>query len=415
MIKIEFDGATDAGRVRTNNEDSYATQYIDDESRVLCLVIDGIGGYEGGEVAAELTRQTVINYLEEHRDGSLVERLKAAMTAANNEIVTQAAASPQLSSMGCVATAAIIDPADRTLTIAHVGDTRLYRYSDGKLVKLTHDHSVVGYREESGQLTELEAMHHPNRNLIERSLGEGFHMADDPNFLEAAKYPVDESCTLLLCSDGLCDMITSAEMIEELRRPDPLNDIALRLIGKANDAGGRDNVTVVLARITVSKLQSAIAGDADSTADITVTDTTIMPATDTAKDTDEIHSYTQTEQPGPIEILLGQNPGQRKLSSVTPRNIAIALCAAILVFFCGYMAAIAVAKVKADNIQAELDVCRKTLQTNKTEISLLKDSIDNQQKLIDALKSASDLPITDPSVMPADDDMSTASTDGSNL
>lgn len=400
MIKIEFDGATDTGRVRTNNEDSYAVQYIDDESRVLCLVIDGIGGYEGGEVAAEITRQTVINYLEEHREGSLVERLKAAMTAANNEIVTRASASPQLGSMGCVATAAIIDPEDSTLTIAHVGDTRLYRYADGQLVKLTHDHSIVGYREETGQLTELEAMRHPNRNLIERSLGERFHMADDQNFLEAAKYPVDSSCTLLLCSDGLCDMITSAAMVEELQRDLPLNDIALRLIHKANDAGGRDNVTVALARITVGRpVVAQTAPDSTNTSD-SDSDSTTRAASGPAGD-----STTRTvsgpagdnSQAGPagetraeartVEIPLDEVKGSRRTMQLSPRNIALAVCVAVLVFFGGYMAAIAVAKVKSDNIQAELDVCRKSLKTSQEETTALKDSLDRQQITIEQLKA----------------------------
>lgn len=249
-IKVDFAGATHVGMVRANNEDTFVARLIDDEARVLCVVIDGMGGTEGGEVAAQIAAQTVFESLDTNRQGSSVARLKQALTLANNNICEQARSDARLHGMGCVATAAIIDPESKILSIVHIGDSRLYIYSDGKLTKLTHDHSTVGYREEVGLLTEEEAMHHPNRNLVERCLGYEMHQPDDANFLDAANYAIDTDCRLLLCSDGLCDMITSANMAEVLAMDlNPL-ETADTLIDRANGAGGRDNVTVVVATIT---------------------------------------------------------------------------------------------------------------------------------------------------------------------
>ena len=130
--------------------------------------------------------------------------------------------------------------------MVHVGDTRLYQFYGNALLKISHDHSLIGYREEIGNLTEEEAMIHPDRNLINRLVGDAFHQVDDKNFIEAATFPLLPNSTLLLCSDGLCDMITSSEMSSVLKQRISLNDKAKELIRLANDKGGEDNITVVL-------------------------------------------------------------------------------------------------------------------------------------------------------------------------
>ena len=123
----------------------------------------------------------------------------------------------------------------------------IYRYENGNLEKITHDHSLVGYREEIGELTEEEAMNHPQRNIIDRLLGDIPHSTTDRNFFEAAKYPLDENTQLLFCSDGLTDLVTSAEIREILDQRISIQEKTKRLIDKANAKGGKDNITVVLA------------------------------------------------------------------------------------------------------------------------------------------------------------------------
>jgi hypothetical protein len=130
--------------------------------------------------------------------------------------------------------------------MAHVGDTRLYQYANGTLTKLSHDHSLVGYREEIGELTEEEAMKHPQRNVIGRDVGSSLLEGNGGNHIEAETFPLIPNSFLMLCSDGLCDMLTSEQMKVELRKEVPVNKRVELLIRAANKAGGRDNITVVM-------------------------------------------------------------------------------------------------------------------------------------------------------------------------
>ena len=130
--------------------------------------------------------------------------------------------------------------------MAHVGDSRLYGFHNGELKKLSHDHSLIGYREEIGDLTEEEAMHHPHRNVIGRDVGSQKHKANDDDFIEAQVFPLLPNTTLLFCSDGLTDMITSSKIASILRQKTGLEEKADALINAALEAGGKDNVTVVL-------------------------------------------------------------------------------------------------------------------------------------------------------------------------
>jgi len=249
MFNISFSGKTDIGRKRKNNEDAFVAQYIWDNNHALCVVIDGVGGYEGGEVAAEIAQKTIVEYLEKYTNGERLDLLKQAVVEANNEIVKQGDIQRQFANMSCVLTACLIQTEKKLINMVHVGDTRLYQYHAGKLKKLSHDHSLVGYREEIGNLTEDEAMKHPQRNIIERSVGDVLHQIDDENFLEAAAFPLLPNSTLLLCSDGLCDMLKSMEMVSVLRKEISLEEKVQDLIDFANDKGGKDNITVVLAEV----------------------------------------------------------------------------------------------------------------------------------------------------------------------
>ena len=246
---VSFAGNTDLGMVRTNNEDSFLVQKIWDNDHILAVVIDGVGGYEGGEVAAGIARNSILDYLCENREGEKSELLKRAVVYANNRIYEERMLNPQLANMSCVLTASLIDAAKGFVSMAHVGDTRLYQYCDGNLTKLSHDHSLVGYREEIGDLTEEEAMRHPQRNIISRDVGSRMLLETEEEYVEVESYPLLSGSVLMLCSDGLCDMITSATMAAVLATDVPADVKVDELISRANNAGGRDNVTVVVVEI----------------------------------------------------------------------------------------------------------------------------------------------------------------------
>lgn len=243
---ISFFGKSDMGRVRINNEDAFVAQTLWDDNTILAVAIDGVGGYEGGEVAADIARKTIPEFLKVSPNGERLELLKQAVTAANNAIFEARQEEGGFPHMSCVLTAAIIDVDHRQISMAHVGDSRLYSFREGELKKLSHDHSLVGYREEIGDLTEEQAMHHPQRNIINRDVGSESHKVNDNDFIEADVFPLLPNTTLLFCSDGLTDLVTSAIIREILGRDAALNEKADALIATANAEGGKDNITVVL-------------------------------------------------------------------------------------------------------------------------------------------------------------------------
>lgn len=246
MGTITFFGNTDMGQIRSNNEDAFIAQHIWDEKHILAVAIDGVGGYEGGEIAASLAQKSIVEYLESYSNGERLELLKQAVIFANNRIYSERKNLPQYSSMSCVLTAILVETECRRINMAHIGDTRLYQYANGEIVKLSHDHSLVGYREEIGELTEEEAMKHPQRNVIGRDVGSQFLENSGNDYIEVESFPLIPNSILLLCSDGLCDMITSEQMKIELEKDLPVKDKVENLITAANNAGGKDNVTVVL-------------------------------------------------------------------------------------------------------------------------------------------------------------------------
>ena len=244
--KIAFYGKTDIGRQRTNNEDALVVEFLDPET-VLAIAIDGVGGYEGGEVAAEIAQKEIPDYLKKFNRGERLELLKQAVISANNSIYEHRLLDAARANMSCVLTAALIDTKRKVIDMVHVGDTRMYQFHHGELIKISHDHSLVGYREEIGDLTEEEAMHHPQRNVISREVGSERHEVEDPDFLEAEEFPLLPDTTFLLCSDGLTDLITSSQISFILEQQLSLETKVQKLIDAANEAGGKDNVTVVLA------------------------------------------------------------------------------------------------------------------------------------------------------------------------
>ncbi|WP_332369192.1 serine/threonine-protein phosphatase [Spirosoma telluris] len=181
-------------------------------------------------------------------NGNPLSMLREAVVFANNQINHQRQQELRLAQMCCVLTAAVADSQSGKLYFVHVGDTRLYRYRQGVLEKLTYDHSLVGVREDANELTEAEAMQHPRRNEILRDVGSMAHRVDDPDFLESGETDFLPGDQLLLCSDGLTDMITQAQIKAVLDQKLTLEQQTAELIRLANEEGGNDNITVVLAK-----------------------------------------------------------------------------------------------------------------------------------------------------------------------
>ncbi|HTL46074.1 MAG TPA: protein phosphatase 2C domain-containing protein [Vicinamibacterales bacterium] len=232
-------GASDPGLQREINED----RYHEDPIRGLFIVVDGIGGQAAGEKAAETALSMVRTRLE--RETGLVEdRVREAIGLANDHIYRLASSRPEWRGMACVLTVAVASEGD--VVIGHVGDTRLYKLRAGRVTKLTRDHSPVGEREDAGQLTEREAMQHPRRNEVFRDVGSEAHRPDDAGFIDVVRHPFEADAALLLCSDGLTDQVPSAAIArivgEFAGRP---REVVRALVQAANDAGGKDNVTVV--------------------------------------------------------------------------------------------------------------------------------------------------------------------------
>lgn len=240
-----FFGITDKGKRRELNEDTFIVQELPGKGLVLACVIDGVGGYNGGEVAAEIARAVI---LEHARDLSknIVETLQTAVVAANERIQQRRNEDDAHANMACVLTCAIADIKNNKLYYSHVGDTRLYLLRDATLVKISKDHSAVGFLEESGRLSEDDAMRHPRRNEVNKALGFEAGIADVADYIETGESPFLPGDIILLCSDGLSDMISSATITSILNKQKPLALRAKGLVEAANEAGGHDNITAVL-------------------------------------------------------------------------------------------------------------------------------------------------------------------------
>jgi serine/threonine protein phosphatase PrpC len=238
--KLRCAGASDPGRVRHNNEDAFHM----DAERGIFLVVDGIGGQAAGEKAAEIALGRVRARLE-RQTGTAEQRVREAITMANNEIFKAAQGNPEWRGMACVLTVAVLE--NGSAVVGHVGDSRLYQIRGAEIRKITHDHSPVGEREDNRELSEADAMRHPRRNEVFRDVGSEEHSPDDAGFIEVQRIPFEPDSALLLCSDGLSDLVPSAEIRDAVERNAANPEAAVgALIAAANDAGGKDNVTVVL-------------------------------------------------------------------------------------------------------------------------------------------------------------------------
>jgi serine/threonine protein phosphatase PrpC len=239
MPRILSAGLTDQGNVRGNNEDRF---HIDDQ-RGIYMVVDGMGGQAAGEEAAEIAVKTMRARLERATESPDL-RIREAIALANNAIFEAANGNPHWHGMACVLTVALVE--DGAVTVGHVGDSRLYLVRPGKIEKITSDHSPVGEREDAGDLTEEAAMKHPRRNEVYRDVGSVTRTPDDPDFIDVRtiKFPSDGA--LLLCSDGLSDVLPARRILQIVESNAGDCAAAVKTLVKEAVADGKDNVSVVL-------------------------------------------------------------------------------------------------------------------------------------------------------------------------
>jgi serine/threonine protein phosphatase PrpC len=232
-------GATDVGRQRQANEDRFHV----DTARGVFIVVDGVGGHAAGGQAADSALAALCGRLN-RETGSVPDRVREAITIANNEVHRLASTRPDWRGMACVLTVAVVDGGHAV--VGHVGDSRLYRLRAGEIEKVTPDHSPVGEREDANELSELEAMHHPRRNEVYRDVGSEPHALEDQDFVFLTTIDLPSDAALLLCSDGLTDLVPS-DTIREIAAAyaGAPPEVVRHLIDAANAAGGKDNVTAV--------------------------------------------------------------------------------------------------------------------------------------------------------------------------
>ena len=268
MADYEIVCLSDTGKVRGGNEDAVAAE----PALGLAILADGMGGYAAGEVASRMAVDEVRSELTSAlphlllKSGaelgqSIVEDLRFAANRANESIVKLAGRESDYEGMGSTLVIAVLS-ADR-IHIGHLGDSRAYRFADGRIQQLTRDHCWIDEQIEAGNLP-AEAIADPRyKNIVTRALG-----IEDEVDLEVHEHPAAHGDIFLLCSDGLTDMVTDAEMESILAVNESLTGRAQRLVDTANGNGGKDNISVILMRASVepptgwaAKLMRRLHGD----------------------------------------------------------------------------------------------------------------------------------------------------------
>ena len=249
-MRVKLVCCTDTGQVREHNEDYIAG----DESLGLAVLADGMGGYQAGEVASEMAVKIIIKQLHaplkkmhrvkhraNYRYHSATVLLEQAVLTANKVIYHLAEQETHYQGMGTTVVAVLFH--NNFMSIAHVGDSRLYRLRGNKIRQITKDHSVNQELIDCGIYTPEQARHSPSKHLVTRALG--VHKKVN---VEIQEESLNSQDTYLLCSDGLSDMLTDSEMQAILNKADTLEQAAQVLIDAANAKGGKDNISLMLVR-----------------------------------------------------------------------------------------------------------------------------------------------------------------------
>jgi protein phosphatase len=237
---LQAAAATDVGMRRKGNEDRFAL----DPTLGLFLVADGMGGHTAGQVASELAADAVMRAVQalDGASGTLSERLRAAIGAANRAIFTTAQQRPEYAGMGTTVVALLAD--GERAALAHVGDSRAYLVRGDRIRQLTDDHSIVGELLRRKEISEAAAREHPHRHVLTRALG--VRPAVEPDLAELTPSPGD---VFVLCSDGLTNHLDDSEIAKHVADGGDLEEICDGMVELANQRGGEDNITVVAARV----------------------------------------------------------------------------------------------------------------------------------------------------------------------
>jgi PPM family protein phosphatase len=259
---MEFAASSDKGRIRANNEDNFAVA----SDLNLFVLSDGMGGYASGEVASKIAVDTVVGHVREaesnlslsfygtphHGASQPARRLASAISLANSEIRAAAEKDQARRGMGATIVALILH--ENRVSIAHVGDSRAYRLRHGSLEQLTDDHSFVADQVRHGRMTQAEAEQSKLQNVLMRALG------PEPEVLvDLSEEIVLDGDLFLLCSDGLTKELTDTQISAVLDEVEDPQAAAARLIRLANDAGGEDNITVVVVRCSPGLVGAFVA------------------------------------------------------------------------------------------------------------------------------------------------------------
>ena len=246
-LTFEFRSAVDTGRARSNNEDSVA---VDDGAGVAVLA-DGMGGYNAGEVAAQMASGFIQGEMarwlaqagELASDHDVRRAMEICVDNANRAILDAATSNPMYAGMGTTLVVAVFR--DAKLFIGHIGDSRAYRWRGEQLQRLTRDHSLLQEQIDAGLITAEQATMSSNKNLVTRAVG-----VETSVLLEIHLHEVQPGDIYVFCSDGLSDMLDDATMGRLLQMHESLEACVATLVEAANAAGGRDNISVILARAT---------------------------------------------------------------------------------------------------------------------------------------------------------------------
>ncbi len=244
-MKYEFKVHTDRGIVREVNEDNMG-HMLNTPSGDIFVVCDGMGGHVGGQTASTIGVESIISNLVQKPQSNIHIGISNALTFANEQVLGRTVIEPSLKGMGSTATVAVIK--DDLLYVGHVGDSRAYIVSDGKLYRITRDDSYVQMLVDNNTITEDEAETHPQKNRILKALGS--QNALEPNNTPRP-FKMKAGDLVLLCSDGLCSMVVD-EAIEQLIDPNDLQGSINKLHSMAMNNGGKDNITIILLKVTES-------------------------------------------------------------------------------------------------------------------------------------------------------------------
>jgi protein phosphatase len=243
MSIASYAGASDTGRKRRRNEDSYVL------APPIFAVADGMGGAQAGEIASKLAAAALEDTDPGAKSGA--ERVTSLIQEANRRVHERAIADPATSGMGTTMTVALVE--GTKVTFGHVGDSRAYRFRDGAIEQITEDHSLVNELLKSGKLSPEEADSHPQRSVITRAVG------TDPDVdVDAFTIDADVGDVFLICSDGLTDMVGDEDIRSVLEKfHNDLDRATKSLVSAANRGGGEDNITVVAVEISEDGAETA--------------------------------------------------------------------------------------------------------------------------------------------------------------